>query len=171
MASKKPAAKAAKKAAPAAKKAAPAAKKTGKGAAPAPSTSKPGEVGDNEGGATDQVRSTLPIAATAGNAPDTNAVATTEQLAAAAARPPAPPAQMPLYKSHKQVRAAKIESVRDDWAEQGVHVEGIGLVRMGDEWMARHKPVVGGYLVEYEDGYQSFSPAEAFESGYTRVKG
>ncbi|MCK9988658.1 MAG: hypothetical protein AzoDbin1_05130 [Azoarcus sp.] len=30
---------------------------------------------------------------------------------------------------------------------------------------------VGGYYVVYEDGYKSFSPAIAFESGYTRIDG
>lgn len=40
---------------------------------------------------------------------------------------------------------------------------------MSREWMNKHKPVVGGYLVLYDDGYCSFSPAEAFESGYTRI--
>jgi len=29
---------------------------------------------------------------------------------------------------------------------------------------------VGGYLVQYEDGYLSWSPAEAFEKGYTRIE-
>ena len=36
-------------------------------------------------------------------------------------------------------------------------------------FMARHQPEVGGYFVRYEDGYESFSPAAAFESGYTRL--
>lgn len=40
---------------------------------------------------------------------------------------------------------------------------------MSREWMTKHNPVVGGYLVLYDDGYCSFSPAEAFESGYTRI--
>lgn len=35
--------------------------------------------------------------------------------------------------------------------------------------MAKHKPVAGGYFVVYEDGYESFSPAKAFEEGYTRI--
>ena len=34
-------------------------------------------------------------------------------------------------------------------------------------YMHKHKPEVGGYYVVYEDGYKSFSPAGAFESGYT----
>jgi hypothetical protein len=28
---------------------------------------------------------------------------------------------------------------------------------------------IGGYYVVYEDGYKSFSPASAFENGYTRL--
>ncbi len=30
-------------------------------------------------------------------------------------------------------------------------------------------PIVGGYWVKYADGYQSFSPQDAFEEGYTRI--
>lgn len=37
------------------------------------------------------------------------------------------------------------------------------------EYMDKHKPEAGGYYVVYEDGYTSFSPAEAFEGGYTLV--
>jgi hypothetical protein len=36
-------------------------------------------------------------------------------------------------------------------------------------YLAKHKPVVGGYYVVYADGYESFSPAQAFEEGYTRI--
>lgn len=36
-------------------------------------------------------------------------------------------------------------------------------------YMAKHKPEVGGYFVQYDDGYKSFSPAKAFEEGYTRI--
>jgi hypothetical protein len=35
-----------------------------------------------------------------------------------------------------------------------------------DEWMAKHAPKIGGYVVIYEDGYQSYSPPEAFEKAY-----
>lgn len=35
-------------------------------------------------------------------------------------------------------------------------------VRFPDEY-------IGGYLVQYEDGYLSWSPAKAFEDGYTRI--
>jgi hypothetical protein len=36
-------------------------------------------------------------------------------------------------------------------------------------YIAKHNPQVGGYFVEYDDGYHSFSPAEAFEAGYTLI--
>jgi hypothetical protein len=36
-------------------------------------------------------------------------------------------------------------------------------------YMDKHKPEVGGYFVQYDDGYKSFSPAKAFEEGYTRI--
>ena len=36
-------------------------------------------------------------------------------------------------------------------------------------YMTKHNPQVGGYYVVYEDGYKSFSPAKAFEDGYTRM--
>jgi hypothetical protein len=37
------------------------------------------------------------------------------------------------------------------------------------EYFNKHQPKAGGYYVVYADGYKSFSPAEAFESGYTRI--
>jgi hypothetical protein len=35
-------------------------------------------------------------------------------------------------------------------------------------YMLKHDPRPGGYYVVYEDGYKSFSPADAFEKGYTK---
>jgi hypothetical protein len=35
--------------------------------------------------------------------------------------------------------------------------------------MTKHAPEVGGYYVVYADGYKSYSPAKAFEDGYTQV--
>jgi hypothetical protein len=37
------------------------------------------------------------------------------------------------------------------------------------EFMEKHHPAVGGYLVRYSDDYLSFSPAEPFEMGYTLI--
>jgi hypothetical protein len=39
------------------------------------------------------------------------------------------------------------------------------------DYLIKHQPKVGGYYVEYEDGYASWSPAEAFESGYDQLTG
>lgn len=36
-------------------------------------------------------------------------------------------------------------------------------------YMHKHEPAVGGYWVYYDGNYQSYSPAGAFESGYTRI--
>lgn len=36
-------------------------------------------------------------------------------------------------------------------------------------YLNKHKPEPGGYYVRYEDGYESYSPPEAFEAGYTRI--
>ena len=37
------------------------------------------------------------------------------------------------------------------------------------EYVAKHGPRAGGYWVRYEDLYPSFSPAKAFDEGYTLV--
>ena len=47
--------------------------------------------------------------------------------------------------------------------------KGVGAKVMSGLWMERHQPEVGGYFVRYKDGYESYSPAEAFEEGYKPV--
>lgn len=37
------------------------------------------------------------------------------------------------------------------------------------DYETKHKPQAGGYYVVYDGGYKSFSPAQAFEAGYTRL--
>ena len=76
---------------------------------------------------------------------------------------------MQRYKCHKEVLAAKIEKIE-------IVLDGDAVLTLDGEkrgcsafWMKRHNPVVGGYYVEYQDGYASFSPAKAFEEGYTRI--
>ena len=80
---------------------------------------------------------------------------------------------MQVYKSHKTVQAAKITSVFPDYPspswvllfETGAaQVEGCIV---SAEYMDKHQPKIGGYYVRYEDGYESYSPAEPFESGHT----
>ncbi|HLG97188.1 MAG TPA: hypothetical protein VKX49_12825 [Bryobacteraceae bacterium] len=42
--------------------------------------------------------------------------------------------------------------------------------RVTGKYYRKHQPQPGGYFVVYEDGYESFSPAKAFEEGYTRIE-
>ena len=82
--------------------------------------------------------------------------------------------EMPKYECHKKVWALKIAGIVGD-QHGGVYFqpaeEGYDKVPMSPEYVAKHKPEVGGYYVVYEDGYKSFSPAGAFESGYVRIDG
>ncbi|TXH54544.1 MAG: hypothetical protein E6Q97_10705 [Desulfurellales bacterium] len=39
----------------------------------------------------------------------------------------------------------------------------------GAEWGNLHEPKAGGYWVQWPDGYESYSPAEAFEKGFAPV--
>jgi hypothetical protein len=88
---------------------------------------------------------------------------------------------MPKYKCHKEVWALKIRSVIFDDAiarEENRDTDGSATLVMepgyapttvSRDYVAKHNPKAGGYYVVYADGYQSFSPAAAFESGYTRI--
>lgn len=89
--------------------------------------------------------------------------------------------QLPMYKSHKEVWAFKIERIKADYdirnerneereATSEIHLIGQGFdIKVKETYVTKHNPQVGGYYVYYKDGYESFSPAEAFEEGYTRV--
>jgi hypothetical protein len=74
---------------------------------------------------------------------------------------------LPRYKSHKDVWALKIAAI--DGTEITPAEEGYAPFMVTDEYIAKHQPHVGGYYVVYQDGYKSFSPASAFEQGYTRA--
>jgi hypothetical protein len=94
---------------------------------------------------------------------------------------------MPRYICHKTVHALLISAVLKR-GEVGLDVDeetfvasdgfhGAELVpdrsdlyapiEVTAEWYRKHNPVAGGYYVVYADGYTSFSPAAAFEDGYT----
>lgn len=85
---------------------------------------------------------------------------------------------MPKYQCHKQVWALKIAEIKDP-TKPGNESDGSRIIvpsdagyapfRVGHDYVHKHKPQVGGYYVVYGDGYSSFSPAEAFESGYTLI--
>ncbi|HET6220192.1 MAG TPA: hypothetical protein VFE27_24400 [Acidobacteriaceae bacterium] len=81
------------------------------------------------------------------------------------------------WKCHKIVRAAKIlevklsPSVMDpaemQYAMLALEAKGTPIfIGVNAGWLERFDPKAGGYLVVYEDGYQSFSSAKAFEDGY-----
>lgn len=79
-------------------------------------------------------------------------------------------AEMPAYRSHKRVNALKITKL--DFHDNGADLLADGF----DPWTVDAEYVrinpklsVGGYYVVYEDGYRSYSPARAFEDGYTRI--
>jgi len=86
---------------------------------------------------------------------------------------------LPRWQSHKIVRGDRIREILP--LTPGAEMSGpedIGLrwyLDCGDiipvmrSVVARGAPQVGDYYVCYEDGYESWSPAKAFEEGYTRL--
>ena len=87
--------------------------------------------------------------------------------------------EMPRYRCHKEVWALKIKSVVRDGAGEARETDGTAIITPQDEgyapfkvdaaYVAKHNPQAGGYYVVYDDGYKSWSPAQAFEEGYTRI--
>lgn len=91
--------------------------------------------------------------------------------------------EMPRYKCHKEVHALKISGIEMDLISahnEGRETDGSATltptdksfapIKVPHDFVSRNKLIVGGYYVVYSDGYKSFSPAEAFESGYTLIK-
>lgn len=75
------------------------------------------------------------------------------------------------FQCHKIVQAAKIEAM-SAFPGDGpttLHLENNKDINVSQAWMQKHSPVTGGYFVLYNDGYTSFSPADAFEDGYSRI--
>lgn len=87
--------------------------------------------------------------------------------------------RLPTYQSHKQVRGGKITGIERatlaGTAGEGIRVLVFGEAggqrhKVSDSWFEKHKPERGGYFVQYENGYESYSPAEAFELGNSRLE-
>lgn len=85
---------------------------------------------------------------------------------------------LPRWQSHKQVYGDKIVKIIDriDDPQRQFHesrwqwILACGwLITVEHNLVARGTPVVGDYYVRYDDGYESWSPAKAFEEGYTRL--
>ncbi|TAL13934.1 hypothetical protein EPN95_04575 [Patescibacteria group bacterium] len=96
--------------------------------------------------------------------------------------------EMPRYKCHKEVRALKIKAIEFNYDKAQAEQRATGgatpengsatitpadarfaSFKVGADYVHKHRPEVGGYYVVYADGYQSFSPAKAFEDGYSPV--
>ncbi len=81
--------------------------------------------------------------------------------------------EMPKYKCHKEVHALKITAI-DHWKKGencgAILVANGAAVEVDNAYLDKHNPQAGGYYVVYADGYKSYSPAQAFEEGYTRIE-
>lgn len=90
--------------------------------------------------------------------------------------------EMPQYKSHKLIWALKIREIvfDSDLAKtENRETDGSATIIPEDKEYApfkvdhaycrKHQPKPGGYYVVYKDGYKSWSPADAFEDGYTKI--
>lgn len=80
----------------------------------------------------------------------------------------------PLYRCHKIVGALKIADFEtsSQWPDGvTIYFEEIGFepILVNKKWCDKHQPSRGGYYVVYDDGYTSYSPADAFEKGYTKI--
>jgi hypothetical protein len=87
-----------------------------------------------------------------------------------------PQTEMPKYRCHKEVWALKIAAIETK-ADGGLRITPAedSLYAPFDvevQYVPKHEPArpqVGWYFVMYQDGYKSFSPAKAFEDGYTLI--
>ena len=91
--------------------------------------------------------------------------------------------ELPKYVSHKTVSAVKLELVihrpnpdltgKTAAGSHGGYLHPVDTsfspIEVSAAYMTKHVPRPGGYYVKYEDGYESFSPAAAFEAGYTAL--
>lgn len=91
--------------------------------------------------------------------------------------------EMPRYQSHKKVWALKIKAIdldsekaraedreTDGSATITPEEDGYAPFKVDAHYLRKHQPQAGGYYVVYDDGYKSYSPAEAFEGGYTLIE-
>jgi len=67
---------------------------------------------------------------------------------------------------HRKVTALEHQAVPCDLELVTADGSPLGAVAVDVNYMLTKKPQVGGYYVRYADGYESFSPAAPFESGY-----
>jgi len=82
--------------------------------------------------------------------------------------------QLPTYKCFKEVRAGQIQRIERAGNDYDVYMSvvahGDAVERVTHDWLVKFQPQVGGYVLLYEDGYRSYSPADVFEAGYAKVE-
>jgi len=88
--------------------------------------------------------------------------------------------EMPVYISHKKVRALEIRSIgayrasatdKDGLEREIVFADpGFPRIWVPSNMFVRYTPMPGDYYVVYEDGYASFSPRKAFLEGYIQAR-
>lgn len=88
--------------------------------------------------------------------------------------------ELPRYQCHKIVHALKIKAVFEPARHVNEESDGSMMIqpedaryanfRVDHQYVRKHNPQAGGYYVVYDDGYKSFSPAKAFEDGYTLIQ-
>ncbi len=86
---------------------------------------------------------------------------------------------LPEYQCIKHVKACKIKQIIPDGYGEDRETNGSAIIipessnlfeiTVDHHYMTKHKPQVGGYYVVYKDGYESYSPADAFEDGYIPI--
>lgn len=76
---------------------------------------------------------------------------------------------MRTYQCHKRVKAAQITDILQ--ASDGTTVYRLdgGNFSIPHPGTTTYQPVVGDYIVDYEDGYRSISPKAPFEAGYAEL--
>ena len=79
--------------------------------------------------------------------------------------------EMPRWQCHKLVWALQIESIVASLTGASLYPvdQSYGPILVDSEWIGKHQPHPNGYYVVYDDGYTSYSPQDAFESGYTLI--
>ena len=83
-------------------------------------------------------------------------------------------AEMPRYRSHKEVWALKIAAIEineDMSAKIAPADPRYETFTTAPGWAKRFESKHNdpGYYVVYQDGFKSWSPTQAFEEGYTRI--
>jgi hypothetical protein len=82
----------------------------------------------------------------------------------------APARELPRYISQKPVWAlciSRVELRAADFHLLHPVEAGYGPIEVSDEWLKKHQAEMGGFYVQYGDGYASYSPAIAFRGGNT----